>query len=255
MSPAHSPHVDPLLDELRGELADIAPRRGTIPIMSTVTGELCDGSELDAAYWARNLRSPVRFWEATRALSEHGAGVFVELGPHPVLAAAVEQTLEQTGQEGLALPAMRRDQPALETSAELFGTLWANAHPAAVTMPAGDPVRAVPLPAYAWQHQKLWFRRPGATLRPAANARARTAAVSLDEQPSGYSRAADGRRAARTRRPRGRGRRRRGRGAAPRSGRRRSADGLLSDGHGLDARCARAGADRGAGSSACFRRA
>ena len=182
---AHSPQVDPLLDELRSELADIAPRRGTIPIMSTVTGELCDGSGLDAAYWARNLRSPVRFWEATRTLCEHDAGVFVELGPHPVLSAAVEQTLEQAGQAGLALPAMRRDQPALETSAELFGTLWANAHPAAVSMPAGDPVRAVSLPAYAWQHQKLWFRRPGATLRPTANARARTAAVSLNDSAAG----------------------------------------------------------------------
>jgi myxalamid-type polyketide synthase MxaE and MxaD len=165
---SHSPQVDRLLDELRSELADIAPRRGTVPIMSTVTGELCDGSGLDAAYWARNLRSPVRFWEATRTLCEHDAGVFVELGPHPVLSAAVEQTLEQAEHAGLALPAMRRDQPALETSTELFGTLWANAHPATASTPADDPVRAVALPAYAWQHQKLWFRAPGDVPRPAA---------------------------------------------------------------------------------------
>lgn len=163
---SHSPHVDPLLDELVAELEDIAPRSGTVPIMSTVTGKMCDGSEFDAAYWARNLRWPVRFWDATRALVEHDAGVFIELGPHPVLSSAVEQTFEQSEDDALALPMMRRDQPALETSAELLATLWANAHPAAPPMRAAGTTRAVQLPAYAWQHQKLWFRKPGGAARP-----------------------------------------------------------------------------------------
>jgi myxalamid-type polyketide synthase MxaE and MxaD len=171
---SHSPQVDPLLDDLLAELQDVAPRRGTVPIVSTVTGELCDGAQFDAAYWVRNLRQPVRFSEATRLLLEHDAGAFVELGPHPVLSSAVEQTVEHAGREALALPMMRRDQPSLETSAEVFAALWASGHPAAPPQRLDEPVAAVALPGYRWQHRPLWFRAPGAAV-PLASAAGRPA--------------------------------------------------------------------------------
>ncbi|WP_264936472.1 acyltransferase domain-containing protein, partial [Streptomyces sp. A012304] len=58
---SHSAHVDPLADELRRVLADIRPTRSDTAFYSTVTGGRLDTSELDAGYWFRNLREPVRF--------------------------------------------------------------------------------------------------------------------------------------------------------------------------------------------------
>jgi acyl transferase domain-containing protein len=90
---SHSPQVEPLLDELRAELAGLRPTATRIPLISTVTGEAQDGRTLDATYWARNLRQPVRFAEALASLDATGVRTYLELSPHPVLAIAMEQTL------------------------------------------------------------------------------------------------------------------------------------------------------------------
>ncbi|MGH9822643.1 MAG: beta-ketoacyl synthase N-terminal-like domain-containing protein, partial [Blastocatellia bacterium] len=58
---SHSPQMDGLLGELSESLKEVQPRRGKVPIYSTVTGETSDGSDLNAMYWAANLRSPVLF--------------------------------------------------------------------------------------------------------------------------------------------------------------------------------------------------
>ena len=53
---SHSRHVEVLREEILEAFADISPRGGSIPLHSTVTGELIDTAELDAEYWYRNLR-------------------------------------------------------------------------------------------------------------------------------------------------------------------------------------------------------
>lgn len=79
----HSHHVDPILPELREELAPLVPNRAGIPLWSTVTGR--PGAVLDADYWCRNLREPVLFWPVIRQLLDAGYDTFVELSPHPTL--------------------------------------------------------------------------------------------------------------------------------------------------------------------------
>ncbi|MBS2549393.1 acyltransferase domain-containing protein [Catenulispora sp. NL8] len=163
---SHSPQVDPLREELLAELADIKPRPSRIPILSTVTGELCDGSGFDAEYWWRNLRQPVLFWDGVRQLIDAGHGIFVEMSPHPALLSAVEQAFEVSGRSGLAVPGMRRDQPETHGVAELFGALHAQGVPAPLAnlLPASAP--ATRLPGYAWQHESFWFRQLGAYRAP-----------------------------------------------------------------------------------------
>ncbi|WP_308122414.1 acyltransferase domain-containing protein, partial [Streptomyces sp. TRM70350] len=53
---SHSPLVEPVRDRLRADLEGVRPVEGTVPLFSTVTGQWCDGTELDADYWYRNLR-------------------------------------------------------------------------------------------------------------------------------------------------------------------------------------------------------
>ena len=49
-----------------------------------------------AGYWYDSLRQPVEFDRAVRVLAAAGHRVFVEVSPHPVLAAAITETLEDT---------------------------------------------------------------------------------------------------------------------------------------------------------------
>ncbi|WP_345025944.1 acyltransferase domain-containing protein, partial [Streptomyces sedi] len=91
---SHAPQVEAIREELLDMLAGITPVSARVPFHSTVSGEVVDTAGLDASYWFRNLRQPVRFEEVTRALLEQGHRVFVEASPHPVLAVGVQETID-----------------------------------------------------------------------------------------------------------------------------------------------------------------
>jgi len=103
----HSPAMDPLRPRLVEALAGLRPGPGTVPIHSTVTAGQLDGQAFGAAYWGRNLREPVRFAETVAGLPD---AVFVEVSPHPVLSAAVEQGLAALDRPGPAIPLLRRGE-------------------------------------------------------------------------------------------------------------------------------------------------
>ncbi len=153
---SHSPQVDPLLDELRAALAPLQPRASALPLYSTVDVAIADGSTLDAAYWARNLRRPVRFADAVQQLIAAGITTFVELSPHPLLLPALEEGLRQAEAEGQALASLRRNEPERATLLAALGALYvAGANPQwpALCEPGARFVR---LPAYPWQRERYW---------------------------------------------------------------------------------------------------
>ncbi|NEY32557.1 SDR family NAD(P)-dependent oxidoreductase [Streptomyces sp. PRKS01-65] len=106
---SHSAHVERIEDDLAGLLAGLTPRPSAIPFYSTVTAGALDTTGLDGGYWYDNLRRKVRFAETVGVLAEQGHAVFVEVSPHPVLTAAVEDV-----QEGaVAVGSLRRDDGGL----------------------------------------------------------------------------------------------------------------------------------------------
>jgi acyl transferase domain-containing protein/acyl carrier protein len=113
----HSSRVEVLHDEVMETFAGLAPRAGEVAFYSTVTGGQVDGTQLDARYWYRNLREPVQFELATRALLDSGHRTFVEISPHPVLAVGLHETVDAA----LAPepPAEAREQSAKTAGAEI----------------------------------------------------------------------------------------------------------------------------------------
>ncbi|MEU8220982.1 type I polyketide synthase [Micromonospora taraxaci] len=154
---SHSPHVEAIRDRLLEALRDITPRAGQIPFFSTVTGEWEDTTGLDAGYWYRNLREPVRFETAMRALLGQGHRVFVEASPHPVLTVGVQETIDDVGMGAVVLGSLRRDDGGLAR----FTTSLAEAfvHGAEVDWAAfaGPDARRVHLPTYAFQRERYWL--------------------------------------------------------------------------------------------------
>jgi acyl transferase domain-containing protein len=90
---AHSPHIDETEEELREVLAPIAPLTPRIPLYSSLSGGRVAGP-MDADYWFRMLREPVKFDPAIRMLLDDGCDVFVEVSPHPVLSGAIMDTAD-----------------------------------------------------------------------------------------------------------------------------------------------------------------
>lgn len=146
----HSRAMDPIREPLLDALDGLEPAPARIPFVSTVTGTPLNGAELDAVYWWRNVREPVRFAEAAGRLAAEHAGVLVEIGPHPVL----RPYLRHTG--ATCVPTLHRDGDGLrETAAAVAAVLaadtatdWRHHFP--------RPGRVVDLPAYAWQHERFW---------------------------------------------------------------------------------------------------
>ena len=167
---SHSPQTEPLLDELRQGLGELSPRAGEVPFYSTVSGGAIAGDELDAGYWVRNLRQPALFAPAVEKLLEEGIDLFLELSPHPILSASVEQCVQHLGSEAWVLPSLRREEDERETMLSSLAALYA----------AGCRIewrrlflrggRRVALPTYPWQRRRYWFeqRRPAAPSVPAA---------------------------------------------------------------------------------------
>ncbi|MFE7135656.1 SDR family NAD(P)-dependent oxidoreductase, partial [Streptomyces sp. NPDC057638] len=154
---SHSAQVDAVTAEISGLLADVVSVRPRLPWLSTVDVRWVDGP-LDPGYWARNLRSPVRFADAVTALADEGYGLFVESSGHPVLTAAISETAE----DAVALGSLRRDDGGrdrfLRSVAELF------VHGGQVDWSAVLPeARPEPVPPTVFEHRHYWLTSGGGT--------------------------------------------------------------------------------------------
>ncbi len=153
--PMHCAQSRPIAGALARDLAGLAPRRGLVPIYSTLLGRVIDGAEMDADYWLRHALEPVRFHEQTRALLQDGVDVLLEVGPHPVLTHACEQTIAEVGAPAVVLGSLRRDAGQahlLEVLALLYQRGLEVAWPA--VQPRGGAI--VALPTYPFQRRHLW---------------------------------------------------------------------------------------------------
>ncbi|MFJ1708753.1 SDR family NAD(P)-dependent oxidoreductase, partial [Kitasatospora sp. NPDC088346] len=154
---SHSAQVESIRAELLEVLAEVRPCSARVPLFSTVTGELTDGSGMDAEYWYTNLRTTVRFAEAVDTLLADGFGTFVEVSAHPVLAMAVQDAAEAAGREVAAFGTLRRQEGGVE---RLFAS-FAEAHVRGLRIDwpgllADRGGRAVELPTYAFQRERYW---------------------------------------------------------------------------------------------------
>ena len=160
---AHSPQMAPLASKLVTALAGLQPQVSTLPIYSTVTGQPGYGYDLDADYWGRNLREPVRFWASAGRLLDDGYPLFLELSPHPTLISALQQGAQSAGQQASVFGSLRRDERAREALLRSLGGLHSRGCSVAwdEVYPGG---RCVALPGYPWQRERYWLDSGDATL-------------------------------------------------------------------------------------------
>jgi 5-hydroxydodecatetraenal polyketide synthase CpkC len=146
----HSPHVDGVLDVFKTVCARVTFEEPTIPIISTLTGQVAEPTSAD--YWAKHMRSTVRFADAVQTMTERGATAFVELGPDAVLSGLVH--------DQPAVASLRRDRDDAEAVAALAGELfrlgigpdWASYFGEFHGAP-------VDLPTYPFQHKRYWVEQ------------------------------------------------------------------------------------------------
>ncbi|MGH8920352.1 MAG: type I polyketide synthase, partial [Actinomycetes bacterium] len=151
----HSPHMDGILDEFRAVAQSLTFGTPTIPIVSTVTGELAEVQQLQSAdYWVGQVRATVHFHDAVRSMQELGATLFVEVGPDAVLTGMAPDSFTESTATGVALLRAGRS----EVEAYTTGLAHTHVHGAGLDFAPFFPGAArIDLPTYAFQRDHFWL--------------------------------------------------------------------------------------------------
>ncbi|MFN8607673.1 MAG: type I polyketide synthase [Vulcanimicrobiota bacterium] len=142
----HSAQLDVIENDLKQALQDLSPQKPVRTLYSTVTGKPVHN--VDASYWWQNVRSTVRFSQAVQGAASDGISLFLEIGGHPVLGAAI------TEMGCKALGSLRRNQPERRCLLQALGELYG----LGVNLKWGDGLAPdwVRLPLYPWQRERYW---------------------------------------------------------------------------------------------------
>ncbi|MFD7842654.1 SDR family NAD(P)-dependent oxidoreductase [Nocardia sp. NPDC059764] len=157
----HSARMDPMLAGFRTIAESLTYHPPRVPIVSTVIADLAGETIATPDYWVRQVRDAVRFAPAIATLLASGVRRFVEVGPDAILSAATNRYLAM--------------DPAIESSTSVVATSRRSNDQVPQLLSAlaqlhvtGDPVdwrpllpasdRRIPLPTYAFQHQRFWLR-------------------------------------------------------------------------------------------------
>ncbi len=155
--PYHTHYMDAVKDELHSALEGLSSDAATIPLYSTVTGERLDGYAAGAAYWWQNTRSTVLFESGVRRLLDDGYTHFIELGPHPVLAASIIEIAGSQKTDVVVLASQRRDEDDSRALMNCVGALHCHGHRVAWdAMYPRQSARLLKLPLYPWQSKRFW---------------------------------------------------------------------------------------------------
>ena len=168
----HSHQMDELEEELLDALKGLRPLSPQKKLYSTVTAQLVDGAIHDGDYWWHNVRQPVQFKRAMEGILDEGYRHFIEIGPNPVLSAAIQQICTAREIESpLILPSLVRNREEIPT---LYGTLarfWCAGTD--LSHPNHPRPSARNLPHYPWHRVRHWnetkasqLYRSGAEVHP-----------------------------------------------------------------------------------------
>ena len=187
---SHSHHMDDVRAELLAALDGIAPAAASIPLVSTVLVQQLAGPEMDASYWVRNLREPVLFADAMAKVLDSGVTHVIEVGPHPLLAPAIEQlaacrpeavidaAIDAAPDPIRVLTTVRRGA----ATANDFALALARAFATGLAPFASLPTQAsIALPAYPWQRKTYWV---GPASTTSTTRRSRPAGLDVELVPT-----------------------------------------------------------------------
>jgi acyl transferase domain-containing protein/NADPH:quinone reductase-like Zn-dependent oxidoreductase len=168
----HSDHMQLIQGEYLKAISTIkaSPRKNNVQMVSSVTGQLVQGEDLNAQYWCKNLTSPVRFVDALTGVinavrknskSTHPV-MIIEIGPHSALAGPIKQTIKAAHLPGQIdySSVLARNEDATRTALSLAGDLFVrkvDMNFKSINDPMGLSARRVltNLPTYNWHHKTL----------------------------------------------------------------------------------------------------
>ncbi|CAF4156406.1 unnamed protein product, partial [Adineta steineri] len=144
---------------------------------SVIGGELSNKRPVDGQYWWTNVRHAVRFRDAIASIAQNNdVTIFLELSPHPVLAASIRECYESANQQPLILPTLKRkenEQITLLTSLAqltISPDIWQQYfHTRNVSPSNEDEALFDSFPLYAFNLSSCWYESKESVMKRLAN--------------------------------------------------------------------------------------
>jgi len=152
----HSHQMDGLESELLKSLHGLASQKPSTPLYSTVLGSELADIDLDASYWWQNIRKPVLFENALSAMIAKGNNVFIEIGPHPVLAKSINDSLQLNHSKGASLYTLHKQEPENKAIEALLGKLYSKGCPLQWNLLQPAAAKFISIPKYPWKKNYHW---------------------------------------------------------------------------------------------------
>ena len=171
-SPAyHSAMIEPALDELEEIFSRVAFASPAVPFITNLDGRLVgEGEVLDAAYWRKQMRSPVAFRSCVETMAQQGVDAIVDIGPHSVVGPMTTLAWPDSvgaPQPPVAISSLKRPGRKISvTEAEdAFHSAVAEAYEAGLPIRfdqlfAAESRRRISLPGYPFRRDRHWITVP-----------------------------------------------------------------------------------------------
>ena len=152
----HSAAMNPIESGIYRAFAALVPSAQKIPFVSSVTGDQLSGTLLGAYYWWQNIRNPVQFEKSIASIRHLGAGILVEIGPHPVLRSYLNDNFKNAEAPARVLgTGVRGDDSPSRAWSTVAQAMLAGA-PVDLKHFFPDTAPFIALPNYPWQRERHW---------------------------------------------------------------------------------------------------
>lgn len=143
----HSHQMNGLEEEVLKAFKTLEGKKCKLPFYSTVYADENSERQYNALYWWKNIREPVLFAKTLQSMIQEGYRLFVEIGPHPVLASFIKEM------KGEPIASLKRMKGEWDTLAECWGALYCYGRP----VQWNQSGRFMQLPTYPWLKKHHWI--------------------------------------------------------------------------------------------------
>lgn len=151
----HSPEMEPIVKKFQKLCEEIEFKEPQIKMISNVTGAFETKKFTHPSYWAKHITFPVNFLKGISAAAKAGGGVFLEIGPKPILTSLANQCLINPSNILFSLRKSTDDTVQLRKSmAALYeqhiDINWE-------VLYKNQKFKPVSLPTYPFNRRRFWF--------------------------------------------------------------------------------------------------
>lgn len=163
----HSSLVEPIMAPLTKMASRFRLQSPRIPYFSNVTGTwITDEQATNPDYWARHLRSTIRFASCLQEVMRNPGRILLEVGPGKVLTDLSRRNFPDC----IVLPSLKAGDDNEHAIATTLGRLWTEG--ADIDWHGvykGESRRRVPLPTYPFQRKSYWVNADPTAKKPEAS--------------------------------------------------------------------------------------